>query len=79
MIWNIQLFVVFLGLITWAFIHNTVYIETIGFLAVFFEALLGVPQFIRNFRSRSTEGMSVKMVNSCELNEGNIRWWTELF
>ena len=58
---------------TWAFIHNTVYIETIGFLAVFFEALLGVPQFIRNFRSRSTEGMSVKMVNSCELNEGNIR------
>lgn len=47
-------------------IHNEIYIETIGFLAVFFEALLGVPQFIKNFRSRSTEGMSVKMVRSYE-------------
>jgi uncharacterized protein with PQ loop repeat len=39
------------------------YIETIGFLAVFFEALLGTPQFLRNFRLKSTEGMSIKMVN----------------
>jgi hypothetical protein len=30
---------------------------------VFFEALLGTPQFLRNFRLKSTEGMSVKMVN----------------
>ncbi len=36
----------------------------IGFLAVFCEALLGIPQFLRNFRLKSTEGMSVKMVNS---------------
>jgi lipid-A-disaccharide synthase-like uncharacterized protein len=32
-------------------------------LAVFCEALLGMPQFIRNLRLKSTEGMSVKMVN----------------
>jgi len=48
---------------TWILIHNVVYIETIGFLAVFVEACLGMPQFLRNFRLRSTEGMSVKMVN----------------
>jgi uncharacterized protein with PQ loop repeat len=43
------------------------YIEAIGFFAVFFEALLGTPQFLRNLRLKSTEGMSVKMVGrQCE-------------
>jgi uncharacterized protein with PQ loop repeat len=54
---------IFLGIITWLFLDNVFYVETIGFLAVFFEALLGTPQFLRNFRLKSTEGMSVKMVN----------------
>jgi len=53
---------VLLSILTWIFINNVVYIETIGFLAVFCEALLGMPQFIRNFQLKSTEGMSVKMV-----------------
>jgi uncharacterized protein with PQ loop repeat len=52
-----------LGMITWVFLDNPVYIEAIGFLAVFFEALLGTPQFLRNFRLKSTEGMSVTMVS----------------
>ncbi len=26
------------------------FVETVGFLAVFMEAMLGVPQFYRNFR-----------------------------
>ena len=51
-----------LGIVTWLFIRNVVYIETIGFLAVLVEALLGIPQFLRNLRLKSTEGMSVKMV-----------------
>lgn len=51
-----------LGSINWLWLENPLYIETIGFLAVFFEALLGTPQFLRNFRLKSTEGMSVKMV-----------------
>ena len=55
--------VVYLGILTFVLKKNVVYIETIGFLAVFVEALLGVPQFLRNLRLRSTEGMSVKMVN----------------
>ena len=32
-------------------------------MAVLFEALLGIPQFLRNLRLKSTEGMSVKMVS----------------
>lgn len=50
------------GSSTWLLLDNLVYIELIGFLAVFFEALLGMPQFLRNHRMKSTEGMSVKMV-----------------
>ena len=38
------------------------FVETIGFLAVFTEAMLGVPQFYRNFKNRSTYGMSLQMV-----------------
>ena len=53
---------VLLGIMTWLLLKNVVYIETIGFLAVVCEALLGIPQFVRNFRLKSTEGMSVKMV-----------------
>ena len=60
----LMLITLILSIITWVFIKNVVYIETIGFLAVFCEALLGMPQFIRNCRLRSTEGMSVKMVNN---------------
>ncbi|GLV37797.1 uncharacterized protein CBL_06501 [Carabus blaptoides fortunei] len=33
------------------------FIELVGFLAVFTEAMLGVPQFLRNYKSRSTLGM----------------------
>ncbi|GBN05368.1 PQ-loop repeat-containing protein 1 [Araneus ventricosus] len=37
-------------------------VESIGFLAVFIEAMLGAPQFYRNLRKKSTLGMSKKMV-----------------
>lgn len=50
------------GVLTFLFINNTVFIETIGFAAVFTEAMLGAPQFIRNFQNKSTLGMSKKMV-----------------
>ena len=33
------------------------FVETVGFLAVFTEACLGVPQFYRNARNKSTYGM----------------------
>lgn len=33
------------------------FVETVGFVAVFTEAMLGVPQFYRNLRNKSTYGM----------------------
>ncbi|KAL4235203.1 PQ-loop repeat-containing protein 1 [Mactra antiquata] len=56
------LFTCFMGLLTYIFLTNWVYIETLGFLAVFAEAMLGAPQFYRNFTNKSTQGMSKKMV-----------------
>ncbi|XP_037661615.1 solute carrier family 66 member 2 isoform X4 [Choloepus didactylus] len=50
------------GYVTYLSIDSALFVETLGFLAVFTEALLGVPQLYRNYRHRSTEGMSIKMV-----------------
>lgn len=41
---------------------SPVYNEIVGFLSVFIEACLGMPQFYRNFQKRSTAGMSIAMV-----------------
>jgi len=46
------------------------FVEFIGFVAVFTEALLGVPQFYRNLRNKSTYGMSVPMV--CMWTTGDV-------
>ncbi|XP_040841098.1 solute carrier family 66 member 2 isoform X3 [Ochotona curzoniae] len=48
--------------ITYLSIDSTLFVETLGFLAVLTEAMLGLPQLLRNQRHRSTEGMSIKMV-----------------
>ncbi|KAK3086649.1 hypothetical protein FSP39_021387 [Pinctada imbricata] len=61
----VQFLVVFttvLSFVTWLFLNYSFYVETIGFLAVFAEAMLGAPQFYRNFVNKSTQGMSWKMV-----------------
>ena len=46
-----------LGLITYIFLDCAPFVELLGFSAVFTEALLGVPQFMRNHRHKSTSGM----------------------
>jgi len=46
----------------YCFVEFTIFVETVGFLAVFVEAMLGMPQFWRNWTNGSTQGMSVKMV-----------------
>jgi len=51
-----------IGLLTYLLIDNHVYIESLGFLAVLAEAMLGAPQFYRNFQNKSTKGMSIQMV-----------------
>ncbi|XP_030148412.1 solute carrier family 66 member 2 isoform X4 [Lynx canadensis] len=50
------------GYITYLSIDSALFVETLGFLAVLTEAMLGVPQLYRNYRHQSTEGMSIKMV-----------------
>lgn len=55
-------FVAFLTLMNFMFLESTFYVETVGFLAVFAEACLGIPQFYKNFQNKSTIGMSKKMV-----------------
>lgn len=45
------------GVLMYQFANVSVFVETVGFLAVFTEAMLGLPQFLRNFKNRSTRGM----------------------
>lgn len=58
----VLIFVAVGGYITYLFLTFPTFVELIGFLAVFTEAMLGVPQFYRNHVNQSTVGMSVKMV-----------------
>ena len=46
-----------LSLTTYLFVDYDIYVETIGFLAVFIEAMLGTPQLYKNFTNKSTAGM----------------------
>lgn len=48
---------IFLSIITFIFLHNVIFIEIIGFLALLTEAMLGVPQLVKNIKNQSTKGM----------------------
>eukprot|EP00039_Didymoeca_costata_P023461 m.7198 g.7198 ORF g.7198 m.7198 type:complete len:269 (-) comp3666_c0_seq1:36-842(-) len=58
----IALFTVFVGALTYMLSKITMYIEILGFCAVFVEAIQGVPQLLRNRALQSTRGMSVTMI-----------------
>lgn len=45
------------GAVTFLLLSVTVYVELLGFVSLLLEAMLGVPQFWRNFSNKSTEGM----------------------
>ncbi|BES88462.1 PQ loop repeat [Nesidiocoris tenuis] len=51
-----------MSLLTFLLLDFIIYIEILGFLALFTEAMLAVPQLLRNFKQKSTEGMSILMV-----------------
>ncbi|KAG8190842.1 hypothetical protein JTE90_028338 [Oedothorax gibbosus] len=55
-------FTAIVGIFMYFCIEIALVVEAIGFLAVFIEAMLGIPQFYRNFKKKSTLGMSKKMV-----------------
>nr|XP_057903511.1 solute carrier family 66 member 2 isoform X2 [Doryrhamphus excisus] len=48
--------------VTYVLLDSAVFVESLGFLAVFTEAMLGTPQLYCNYQNKSTEGMSIKMV-----------------
>lgn len=50
------------GVITYLLVDIPIFVETVGLLAVLTEAMLGIPQFLRNFYNKSTNGMSIAMV-----------------
>lgn len=50
------------GILTYMMLHVGFFIETLGFLSVFTEAMLAAPQFYRNYINKSTKGMSIVMV-----------------
>ncbi|KAF5293123.1 hypothetical protein FQA39_LY13733 [Lamprigera yunnana] len=53
-------FTIIASLLMYLFIEEEIFVETVGFLAVFSEAMLGSPQLLKNYQHKSTEGMSSK-------------------
>ena len=50
------------SVLTYLLLEFSFFIETLGFLSVFTEAMLAAPQFYRNYMNKSTTGMSIVMV-----------------
>lgn len=55
-------FTVLAAYVTYLLLDSFLFVESLGFLAVFTEAMLGTPQLYCNYQNKSTEGMSIKMV-----------------
>lgn len=45
------------SLITFVLQDSVVYIESLGYAALLTEAMLAIPQLVKNYRNKSTEGM----------------------
>lgn len=55
---DFMLLFAFVGaVVMYLLIDVPIFVESVGLLALLTEAMLGVPQFIRNFNDKSTEGM----------------------
>lgn len=50
-------FTVLCAVITLLLLDSSVFVEMLGFLAVMFEAMLGLPQLLQNFHNHTTKGM----------------------
>lgn len=71
-------FTVVCAVITLLLLDSVVFVETLGSLAVMFEAMLGVPQLLQNFHNRSTKGMRYSVLQGqTELCSLPSHWHTE--
>lgn len=50
-------FTVLCAVVTFLLLDSALFVETLGSLAVMFEAMLGLPQLLQNLHNRSTKGM----------------------
>lgn len=50
-------FTIATSLLMYLLIDKVFFVELVGFLAVFTEAMLGTPQLVKNYQNKSTEGM----------------------
>eukprot|EP01113_Clastostelium_recurvatum_P000027 TRINITY_DN10011_c0_g1_i1.p1 TRINITY_DN10011_c0_g1~~TRINITY_DN10011_c0_g1_i1.p1 ORF type:complete len:244 (-),score=40.54 TRINITY_DN10011_c0_g1_i1:3-734(-) len=66
----IALFTAAWGLLTFMFVYNAFYVELLGTLSLTLEAMLGVPQAYKNFKSKSTEGLSLILIGIWFLGDG---------
>jgi len=55
-------FAIVMTIFTSAMLFSSLYVELIGFFALFAEANLGTPQLWANYKRQSTAGMSISMV-----------------
>ncbi|XP_038563151.1 solute carrier family 66 member 2 isoform X3 [Micropterus salmoides] len=54
-------FTVLCAVVTLLLLDSALFVETLGSLAVMFEAMLGLPQLLQNFDNHSTKGMSRRL------------------
>lgn len=54
-------FTVLATYVTYLLLDSVLFVESLGFLAVFTEAMLGTPQLYCNYQNKSTEGMRLVM------------------
>ncbi|CAB0036524.1 unnamed protein product [Trichogramma brassicae] len=50
------------AMMMYVFIDIPLFVESVGLLALLTEAMLALPQFLKNYRNKSTHGMSIAMV-----------------
>lgn len=55
-------FTVIFGFFMYLFMDNVLFVETLGYASLLTEALLAVPQLLKNYNDKSTVGMSYLMV-----------------
>ncbi|XP_011605289.1 PQ-loop repeat-containing protein 1 isoform X2 [Takifugu rubripes] len=53
-------FTLLCAVVTLMLLDSSVFVEMLGFLAVIFEAMLGLPQLLQNFHNHTTKGMRQK-------------------
>lgn len=58
----LSLYTIVIGISTYFFKGNNIFVQTIGYFSVLTEAMLAMPQLVKNFKKQSVVGLSVFMV-----------------